>query len=149
MVVAETFAGLGIFKSLYDSAKALKDINDATVRNGAVIELQEKILIARETQTALLDRVGELEKEVTGFKTWEREKDRYALKDASGRGEFAYIIKKSEQRGEPVHAICARCYQQDKKSILQWSGKGFDSEVHWRCLICDNVITLFEPIVPV
>lgn len=42
MVVAETIAGLGAFKSMYDMAKALKDINDATVRNGAVIELQEK-----------------------------------------------------------------------------------------------------------
>jgi hypothetical protein len=47
-VAAELIAGLGIFKSLYDSAKALKDINDGTVRNGAVIELQEKILSAQE-----------------------------------------------------------------------------------------------------
>ena len=112
MVIAETVTGLSLFKSLYDSAKALKDMNDATVRNGAVIELQEKILAAREAQTALLERIGSLEKEVAGFKAWEREKERYALKDASGRGEFAYVIKKSEQRGEPAHAICARCYQQ-------------------------------------
>jgi hypothetical protein len=53
MVVAEAVAGLGIFKSLLDSAKALKDMSDAVARNGAVIELQEKILVAREAQTAL------------------------------------------------------------------------------------------------
>jgi hypothetical protein len=36
----------------------LKDINDAVIRNGAVIELQEKILAARQKQTALLERLS-------------------------------------------------------------------------------------------
>ena len=79
-MAAELITGLGIFKSLYNSAKALKNINDATVRNEAVIELQEKILAAQEAQTMLLDRVGELEKKVASFETWEREKQRYERK---------------------------------------------------------------------
>lgn len=62
-MAGELIAGLSIFKSLYDSAKALKDINDAAIRNGAVIELQEKILAAREAQAILLERIRELEEE--------------------------------------------------------------------------------------
>jgi len=52
-MVGEVFAGLSAFKAMYDAAKALKDINDAAIRNSAVIELQEKILSAQAAQAAL------------------------------------------------------------------------------------------------
>jgi Mg2+ and Co2+ transporter CorA len=68
-MVAEVFAGLSAFKTMFDMAKGLKDINDAAIRNGAVIELQEKILAARESQSAALERIGELEKKVASFET--------------------------------------------------------------------------------
>jgi hypothetical protein len=41
-MASEFLAGLGIFKTIYESANALKEINDASVRNTAVIELQKK-----------------------------------------------------------------------------------------------------------
>jgi hypothetical protein len=117
-MTAEFLAGLSIFKTLYDSAKALKDINDASVRNTAVIELQEKILAAREAQSTLLERIGDLEKQVASFETWETEKQRYELK-ALSHGAFAYALKPSMQGSEPPHQICANCYQHHKISILQ------------------------------
>jgi len=118
MVAGELFAGLSAFKSMYDSAKALKDINDAAIRNGAVIELQEKILAARQAQTALLDRVGELEREVAGLKAWNAEKERYELREVSP-DVLAYTPKKDKAQGEPFHMLCANCYQCGEKSILQ------------------------------
>jgi hypothetical protein len=118
MVVAETLAGLGIFKSLYDSAKALKDINDAAIRNGAVIELQEKILAARDAQASLLDRVSELEKEVGRLKDWEADKKRYRLVDVGG-GVVALALKPAMSNGEPPHYICADCAANGKKFYLQ------------------------------
>ena len=45
-MVGEVFAGIGALKTAFDIAKGLKDIDDATRRNAAVIELQEKILTA-------------------------------------------------------------------------------------------------------
>ena len=53
-MVGEVFAGLSALKTAFDIAKGLKDIDDATRRNAAVIELQEKILLAQETR----DRPG-------------------------------------------------------------------------------------------
>lgn len=79
-MVGEVFAGLGALKTAFDIAKGLKDIDDATRRNAAVIELQEKILAAREAQSTLLDRVGQLEEKVTSFETWDAEKARYELR---------------------------------------------------------------------
>ena len=57
-MVGEIYAGLGAFKIMFDTAKALKDMNDAAIRNGAVIELQEQILSAQTQQLTLVDRVG-------------------------------------------------------------------------------------------
>jgi hypothetical protein len=108
-MVAEVFAGIGSIKAAFDIAKGLKDINDVTIRNGAIIELQEKILAAREAQSALLERISELEKKVASFETWESEKQRYELKDI-WRGSLAYVIKESMRGSESPHKICANCY---------------------------------------
>jgi hypothetical protein len=120
-MVGEFLTGLGALKTAFDIAKGLKDIDDATRRNAAVIELQEKILAAREAQSALLDRVGDLEKEVASFEKWDAEQQRYELKQlAHGGAAFAYALKSGAQPSEPFHCICATCYQRRIKSILQF-----------------------------
>ena len=103
---------------MFDAAKGLKDINDAAVRNAAVIELQGKILAAQEQQMALVERVGELEEEVARFKTWDADKERYELTEIAD-GKFAYSMKEGVQPPEPPHQLCANCYDQGQKSILQ------------------------------
>jgi hypothetical protein len=139
VMVGEVFAGLSALKTAFDLAKGLKDIDDAARRNAAVIELQEKILAAREAQSALLDRVGELEKEVAGFETWEREKRRYDLKNL-GWGAFAYMLKKAERGTEPPRWICTNCYEHGHIATLQYGslkkGEGFV----WFCPSCKNTI---------
>jgi Zn finger protein HypA/HybF involved in hydrogenase expression len=116
-MVGEAIAGLSAIKTAFDIAKGLKDIDDATRRNAAVIELQEKILAAQSAQAALIEKVGALEKEMARLEAWEAEKQRYQLTDI-GDGTFAYALKQSMQRGEPPHYICTNCYEQSKKSIL-------------------------------
>src|SRR5579863_9111223 len=78
-MVAEVYAGLSAIKTAFDMAKGLKDIHDATLRNAAVIELQEKILSAQSEQATLVVRVRELEQEVDNLKSWNADKDRYQL----------------------------------------------------------------------
>ena len=117
-MASELLTGLGIFKSLFDIAKGLKDIKDAPARNAAIIELQEKIFSAHSAQSALVENVHELEAEVARLKAWEGEKERYELK-RWGDGAFAYVLKPSEARGAPPHAICPNCYEEGKKSLLQ------------------------------
>ena len=117
-MVSELVTGLGLFKTLLNMAKGLKDMNDASVRNAAVIELQEKILAAREQQSALAERVGDLEKEVARFEAWDADKERYELKEIAS-GQFAYALKEEASDSEPAHMLCANCYGQNQKSILQ------------------------------
>ena len=133
-MAGELIAGLGLFKTMLDMAKGLKDINDAAIRNGAVIELQEKILAAREQQSALLEQISDLEKQVAGFEKWETEKKRYYLQEIYP-GNFAYAINENARGAEPTHLICTTCYEGGKKSILQKS-----SAVHLSCPVCNSKI---------
>jgi hypothetical protein len=112
------FAGLSIFKSMYDTAKALKDMNDANIRNGAVIELQEKILSAQADQTELAETVGALKARVAELEAWDADKKRYKLTDL-GSGMTAYSLKAGRENGEPPHHLCAACYNEGHKSIMQ------------------------------
>jgi len=115
-MVGEVFAGLSALKTAFDIAKGLKDIDDAARRNAAVIELQEKILAAQEAQSALLERVRELEEKVRSLETWETEKQRYELKQFGSA--VAYVLKAEAQGTEPSHQLCANCFARGKKSFL-------------------------------
>ena len=117
-MVAEVMTGLGAVKTALDVAKGLKDISDATVRNNAVIELQELILSAQQAQFALTEHISQLEKQVADCKAWEREKERYELKELMS-GYFAYALKEGVGKVEPEHYLCASCYSNGKKEILQ------------------------------
>jgi len=117
-MVAEVFASVSAFKTMFDLAKALKDINDAAIRNGAVIELQEQILAAQQAQTAAMERISELEKQSARFETWEDEKQKYTLTRPSP-GTVAYILKNDASKPEPSQLLCANCFEHGAKSYLQ------------------------------
>src|ERR1700691_5304381 len=119
-------------KAITDLAKLLIDSRDAGVVRAKAIELQREIiaaqastLTAQASQFALLDRVRELEKQVTDLKAWEAEKQKYELKDLrpspfpDRSGAPAYALKKDAGTPEPFHLICPNCYQDGRKSILQ------------------------------
>jgi hypothetical protein len=137
-MVAEIFAGLGAFKTMFDMAKALQGIHDATARDRAVIELQKEILTAQAAQSALIQTVSDLEKEVTRLKDWETDKSRYQLSELRP-GIVALSIKPAMQNGEPFHHICADCAANGKKSYLQKhiSGPYYDE---FRCGGCKSTI---------
>lgn len=142
-MVGEVFAGLGSIKTALDIVQGLKNLSDASARNRAVIELEEKLVAATQAQKALLNRIRELEEEVAGFETWDAEKDRYELKKF-GHG-VARLLKPEAQSGEPSHPICANCFEKRKKIFLQQvptnvarQHLGMGSE--WRCPECPTKI---------
>jgi|SRR6185437_1315651 len=145
-MVAEVFAGLSAFKTMFDMAKGLKDINDAAIRNGAVIELQEQILAAQEAQAALIQRVGELEKQVAGFETWKTEKEHYDLKELGEPGVLAYMLKPDVRGTKPPHWACTNCYSKRHISILLNTGESRSGRRVHRCPNCKfELATRFPP----
>jgi len=138
-MASEVVAGLGIFKTLFDMARGLKDMNDATVRNAAVIALQEQILSAREAQEELVESVNALKTQLAQFEHWDKEKEKYNLVELEPDS-FAYAIKQEAQGKQPAHVICANCFENRAKSILQRKDLG-----HLRCPSCGSVIRVRDP----
>lgn len=145
-MVGETFAGLTAIKTAFDLAKGLKDIDDATRRNAAIIDLQEKILTAQREQAEMAQRIGELEAEVARFQVWDAEKSRYGLKDFGGNT-FAYELKQADAAGEPIHRACPSCFERQKRAILQFRGRNAYSQDMYKCSGCEQTFE-FGPRTP-
>jgi len=145
-MVAEIFAGISALKSAFDMTKAFADMSDAAKRDRLSINLQKEILAAQATQMELVEEVSALKAKVAGFDKWEAEKERYQLCQVAV-GAFAYVLKKECAGGEPPHWICAHCYEQRKRFLLQFSGPS-QSGVHkrlWKCPSCSaGIIVSFS-----
>jgi hypothetical protein len=149
-------AALASFKAAKDIAQAMIGLRDAAAFQSKMIEFQSAILdaqgaafAANDERTALIEKVSHLETQITKFEAWETEKQRYELYDV-GVGSPAYIIKDGMRGTEPPHWLCAHCYTNSKKSILQNAGRSSDPHyVMYRCPACKNSIRVHYSINPV
>jgi hypothetical protein len=139
-MAAEVFAAIGAFKSLFDIARALKDVpKDPAQRDRIVVDLLAKMGEAQTAHLALIQRVHDLEKELQKRRDWDRQKKRYELKEI-GIGVFAYVRKPAVKPIEPTHCLCPACYDQERKSILQASHHLNASELF--CPTCKTEIAV-------
>jgi hypothetical protein len=76
---------------------------------------------AVERESTLLQEIRDLKKQMDQLKEWDGEKERYELKRYY-RGTIAFALKPSMAGGEPPHRLCAQCYHEGKKGILQPTG---------------------------
>ncbi|HEX4296288.1 MAG TPA: hypothetical protein VHZ29_19300 [Rhizomicrobium sp.] len=86
--------------------------------NTQILAAQTSALAANSDQFALLQEVREMKEELARVKAWEAEKQKYEL-HRYPTGSFCYSIKDAMRGSEPPHEICANCYEQGKKRILQ------------------------------
>lgn len=123
--VASFQAAASSLKAVSDIAAAILDLRDeAKIRikvmelQRAIIDAQSRTLSAQTDGLAQVSRIRELEQRVVELENWATEKERYELHQVKD-GVFTYMLKESMQNGEPPHQICAKCYQDCIKSILQ------------------------------
>jgi hypothetical protein len=94
---------LNALKAAKDIAETMIGLRDSAAFQGKLIEFQSKIIdannaafAAQEERSALLERIYELEKQVADFEAWEREKEKYELKELNA-GAPAYLPKPGMQ----------------------------------------------------
>ena len=141
-------AALSSLKAAKDIAESMLGLRDAAAFQGKLIEFQSKIIdannaafAAQEERSALLEKVRDLEKQVAEFKAWDAEKQRYKMEEV-WPGATTYVLKSETQGTETIHWLCARCYQEGKKSILQLGTKeGSSVQLKgWECPSCKTNI---------
>jgi ribosomal protein L32 len=135
-------AAIGGLKAAADIAKGFLDLKEIASVQGKVIELQGVILSAQSSalaaqsdQLSLLEDIRGLKAKMAELEAWNTEKQRYKL-ERLPPGFFVYSLKKEMAQGEPTHRLCAKCFQHDKKAILQEYHAGL-----FRCLECKSDIT--------
>ena len=135
-------------KTAGDITKTAIGLRDAQALQAKIIELNHVIIAAQSSaisahlaQTSLVERIRELETKLAQLEGWEVEKKRYALKDYGG-DTFAYELKSDAAEGEPSDRICAACYQQGNKSILQFKDKTYARQDAYECPACKTVFAL-------
>jgi Zn finger protein HypA/HybF involved in hydrogenase expression len=118
---------LGALQSASNIIKTFAGMRGDSENSAKLLELQKQIMAAQTSaiqanaaQTALIERVRDLEAQIAKFETWNAEKQRYELK-AISPGALAYALKAEASGSEPPHYICQTCYEKGKKSILQFS----------------------------
>jgi hypothetical protein len=127
--------GLASLKAAKDIAESLVNLRDTAKFQGAVVELQGKILSAQSDQFSLLERVRELEAKIEILEAWELEKNRYRLKDYGG-GTFAFELIPEKANGEPIHRACPNCFQKGQLSILQYKFRTAHQQDRYMCPGC-------------
>src|SRR6202030_3815203 len=93
-------------KAVKDIAESIVGLRDAEMIRGKVFELQSKMLeaqsfafAAHDERTALIQKICDLEKQISDLEAWETEKQRYELKDV-GSGSLAYVVKEAMRGAE-------------------------------------------------
>jgi hypothetical protein len=147
---------IAALKGVTDIAKAIKDLHpsgalDAKIRelNSRILEAQSSAFAANDERSALIERIRALEAEVAGLKAWDAEKQNYQLKEVYA-GSFAYVLKPIGGGVEPIHWLCPACYQQGKKSLLQYNGRSASESRSsiYGCPRCKNAIRVDYRVTP-
>lgn len=119
-------SALASTKLAFEIAKSLLGLRDAAVIQSKVIELQSVILSAQQSaleaqasQSALTDRIRELEEKVARMETWDADNEKYELA-AIVPGIFGVRLKQEARDTAPAHWLCARCYERRIKTVLQF-----------------------------
>jgi|SRR3990167_733995 len=117
------------------SLKTMADVQAVSIKlNQQLIAAQHQIFAANAAQTALVERVRELEGQIAAMKDWDAQKQRYQMV-VPFSGCTVYALKQSMSEGEAAHYLCANCFQSGKRSFLQ-AVKSKDHWVHYVCAAC-------------
>ena len=137
-LIQGTISGL---KLVSDLAKSLLELKSVSEIQGKVVELQSAILSAQSSalssnaaQSAMVEEIRALKEEVARVKAWESQKQRYALQSLWNGAALVYALKESAKESEPPHWICAHCYEDGERRILQQGDKY--SFLHLFCPKC-------------
>lgn len=129
-MLAELSAAVSSIKATSDIVKGIGSAVSEVKLNEIKLDLQRALLEAREAlsdaqavEAATAARIRELEQEIVRLKDWSVERQRYQLCDV-GRGGFAYLLRTGMENGEPAHWLCATCFNQGRKSLMQSKGNG-------------------------
>lgn len=103
-----------------------------------IINLQHQMLSIQSDHGKLLQDNDNMRKKLMKLEAWDKEKSNYKLTEICP-GVFVYSYKKTNDNTDPEHWLCQKCYNHNKKSILQFDGQSVAGNIYI-CHECNNEI---------
>jgi predicted Holliday junction resolvase-like endonuclease len=145
--IGEASAAISSIKTAVEMLKGIHAVKTQVDINSAVIDIQRVLLDAqasalqdRQRQMELMKNIEDLERKITEFQNDILDKSRYHLTEFP-TGNFAYVLKIDRANGDPIHKICANCFNEGVKTILQIIRKHSGGELA-QCKRCEKSILL-------
>ncbi|MGK7664225.1 MULTISPECIES: hypothetical protein [unclassified Marinovum] len=107
---------------------------DTEASNSLVSELLERLIALQSEQLAMQDAMLELHEEQRRIERFQTNADRYTLKRTE-QGSLVRELKASHADGDPIHCVCAECYEKQVISFLQLVGHNT-----FKCGACDRIV---------
>lgn len=113
---------LGAVQTFYKLRLSIEEVERLNTVVSALTAAQIDLMDVQAKYSAIVGSVDDLKKEVERLRAWDSDKCNYELK-AIGPGRSTDVFVYSRKEGvlplEPPHNLCANCYQNSVKSILQ------------------------------
>ena len=150
-MLAEIAAGLEALKAATGLVKVLNttstdaQINEVKIGlQHSLLEAQSALFAAQQAEAAATARIHDLEQEIVKLKDWVGEKKNYQLKNIDPKS-VAYVPKPGMEDGEAPYWLCTNCFENGKKSHLQFqrniTGHGPALSL-WRCNHCKGELSV-------
>ena len=143
---AEISAAITSAKAALNIAMSAHDLSNFNELVSAISEVNTKLmdatavaLASQEKQSALSNRIAELEDKLRQVEDWETQIKRYKLYEFPETKTFAYQLQEGVNDDEPIHYLCATCVGKRKKSILQ------PNQHTLHCPVCEKSISVQIP----
>lgn len=138
-------AAFSSLKTATDISKTFVDIKSESEIQSKVISLQNALLDAQNcalsataAQFEMQEKIRELATQLKNIANWEVQKNRYLLVNPWKGPAQAYALKHSFAENETAHLLCANCFHESKRVILNPERK--DSWVFMTCPSCKAIL---------
>lgn len=138
---AEISAAISSAKTALDIAKSAHNLSNFNELVAAISEVNTKLmdatavaLASQEKQSALSNRIAELEDKLRQVEDWESQIKRYKLHEFPETKTFAYKLQEGMSDDEPIHYFCTTCVGKREKTILQPNGRAL------HCPVCKTSV---------
>lgn len=153
-MIAEIGSLLASSKVAYDIAKGISALKSDVDRNESISKILEVLLTVQTNALSVNAIAQELQEEkatltqkIMEFEKWSETETQYELKEITS-GIFVYSHKTAVDPTKPIHWLCAKCYHEQKKSILQRT-RHDPGGMHYVCHSCSSEIIDHSKAIPI
>lgn len=138
-------SAISSLKTAVDISKSLLELKSTAEIQSKVIELQSALLetqnnalSATAAQFEMQEKIRDLEAKLKALDDWEDQKQRYTLIAPWKGPAQVYALKRSDAKGEEPHFLCANCFHNSKRVILNPMKK--DKWILMACPSCKSTL---------